>query len=57
MREMKARISNVGVEMRIDKSGWKLNSIMFTDDTFPGRVKYICKNWEMNSVLFVKGQS
>jgi len=33
VREMKAKVGNVGVEMSIDKSKWKLNTILFADDT------------------------
>ena len=33
VREMKARISNVGVELCTDDAEWKLNTMLFADDT------------------------
>jgi len=33
VREIKAKVGNVGVEMIIDKTKWKLNTILFVDDT------------------------
>ncbi len=33
VRKMKATVDNVGVEMSIDNTKWKLNTILFVDDT------------------------
>ncbi len=33
VREMKAKIGNLGVVMSIDNTKWKLNTKLFADDT------------------------
>ncbi len=33
VREMKAKIGNLGEEMSTDDTKWKLNTMLFTDDT------------------------
>ncbi len=33
IREIKAKIGNIGIEMRIDNAKWKISTKLFADDT------------------------